>query len=358
MKSLNGFRDKINKLDKEIIRLINERTEVALEIGKVKKGSGREIFVPAREKEVYERALKLNKGPIGAESIRAIYREVMSASLALEKELIVAFLGPQGTFSNQASVAKFGSSVSYQPLPSISEVFEEVERGKADYGVVPIENSIEGSIGQTLDGFLDSNLKVCSELFYQIHHYLYSKNKNISSIKKVYSNPQVFGQCRLWLNKHLPKATLVDTSSTARACEIALKEKDAAAIAGKQAKEIYKLPLLRANIQDSAGNCTRFFVLGKKESEKTGKDKTSILFSTADKVGALYKTLQPFEKNKINMSKIESRPTKKKAWEYVFFVDIEGHPSDKKVSSALKAVERKCKFFKILGAYPQNRILL
>ncbi len=358
MKSLSQLRLKINKLDKEIIRLINQRVEAALGIGTIKKGSGREIFVPAREKEVYDRAMKLNSGPILDDSIRAIYREVMSASLALEKDLIVAFLGPEGTFSNQASVAKFGNSVSYQPLPSIDEVFREIERGKADYGVVPIENSVEGSIGQTLDNFLDSPLQVCSELFFQIQHVLYSKNKNISSIKKVYSNPQVFGQCRLWLNQHLPQATLVDTSSTARACEIALKEKNVAAIAGKQAKEIYKLPALRSNIQDSAGNCTRFFVLGKKESDRTGKDKTSILFSTSDKVGALYKTLQPFEKNKINLSKIESRPSKKKAWEYVFFVDLEGHPSDKKVASALKAVERKCKFFKVLGAYPQNQILL
>lgn len=358
MKSLTNLRQKINQLDRDIIRLINERTEVALKIGSVKKNSGGEIFVPAREKEVYERTLKMNKGPMLEDSVRAIYREVMSAALALEKKIIVAFLGPEGTFSNQASVAKFGSSVSYQPLPSIREVFLEVERGKADYGVVPIENSNEGSIGETLDAFVDSNLKVCSEIFYQIHHYLYSKTKNIGSIKKVYSNPQVFGQCRLWLHKHLPKATLVETSSTARACEIALKEKNAAAIAGKQAKEIYKLPVLRSNIEDNAANTTRFFVLGKKSSEKTGKDKTSILFSTPDKVGALYKTLQPFEKNRINLTKIESRPSKKKAWEYVFFVDLEGHPSEKKIQSALKSVERKCQFFKVLGAYPQNQILL
>ncbi len=358
MKSLSHLRDKINQCDKEIIRLINERTQVALEIGKIKKDSGGEIFVPAREKEVYERALKLNKGPILPESIRAIYREVMSASLALEKELIVAFLGPEGTFSNQASVAKFGNSVSYQPLSSIYEVFQEVERGKADYGVVPIENSVEGSIGQTLDAFMDSSLMICSEIFFQIHHYLYSKCKEITGIEKIYSNPQVFGQCRLWLHKHLPKATLIECSSTAKACQIAQEEKNSAAIAGKQAAAIYKLPILRSNIEDSAGNCTRFFVVGKKESERTGKDKTSILFSTPDKVGALHKTLQPFEKNKINLSKIESRPSKKKAWEYVFFVDLEGHPSDKKVGSALKEVEHKSKFFKILGAYPQSRILL
>lgn len=352
--SLSKERKKINQLDNDILRLINERTRVALKIGELKKNSGGEIFAPAREIEVYERVLKQNTGPVQDESVRAIYREIMSAALALEKELIVAFLGPDGTFSHQSSLAKFGSSVSYQPMPSILEVFHEVEKGKADYGVVPIENSLEGPIGQTLDAFVDSPLKAYTEIFFQIRHYLLSKCRDVTDIKKVYSKGQVFGQCRRWLHEHLPKVDLVETSSTAKACEMAKKESHAAAIAGKQAGAIYKLPILRSKIEDQPGNMTRFFVIGKKQSESTGKDKTSILFSAKDKVGALYKTLQPFEQNKINLTKIESRPSRKKAWEYVFFVDFLGHPSDKKVKSALKAVQSKCQFFKVLGAYPHN----
>jgi len=358
VKHLPQLRKKINKLDNDILRLINERTRIALDIGRVKKNSGSEIFVPAREKEVYERILKQNKGPMNQDSLRSIYREIMSAALALEKELIVAYLGPEGTFSQQASISKFGSSVSYQPLPSILEVFHEVEMGKADYGVVPIENSLEGAIGQTLDAFVDTNLKACSEIFFRIRHYLYSKCRNISQIENIYSNEKVFGQCRRWLNEHLPKANLIETSSTARACALAKKEARSAAIAGKQAAKFYKLPILRANIEDQSGNLTRFFVIGKNESEKTGNDKTSILFSAKDTVGALHQTIQPFEKNRINLTKIESRPSRKKAWEYIFFVDLVGHPTDKKVKSALKAVEKKCQFFKVLGAYPRSTVSL
>lgn len=358
MKSLNDLRKKINKLDNDILRLINERTRAALAIGDIKKNTGGEIFAPAREKEVYERIEKLNKGPVKSESVRAIYREIMSAALALEKELIIAYLGPEGTFSNQAAIEKFGGSVSYQPLASISDVFREVEKGKADYGVVPIENSLDGAIGQTLDAFVESPLMACSEIFYQVHHYLLSKCRSVSGIKKVYSNGTVFGQCRQWLHRHLPQADLIETSSTAKACEIAKKEPNSAAIAGKQASKIYKLPVLRSNIEDQSGNLTRFFVIGKKESDRTGNDKTSVLFSAPDKVGALYKTIQPFYDNRLNLSKIESRPSRKKAWEYVFFVDVLGHPSDKKVKSALKAVEKKCQFFKILGAYPHQKTAL
>ena len=292
-----------------------------------------------------------NKGPLANEALEAIYREVMSASLALEKPLVIAYLGPKATFSHLAALKKFGSSVGYLPCNTIGDVFAEVEKDTADYGVIPIENSIEGAISHTLDMLVDSDLKICSQFMLDISHNLLA-NCGKTNIRKIYSNPQVFGQCRIWLETNLPKADLIEVSSTTRAAQIAAREKNAACIASLLAAKEYKLKIIGKAIEDSPHNITRFLVIGKFEAEPTGHDKTSIMFSIKDKVGALHEMLLPFKKYKINMTKIESRPSKKKAWDYFFFIDLIGHSRDKKIMKALEELEEKCKFLKILGSYP------
>ena len=349
--SLNRLRKKIDLLDRKLINLLNLRAEATKRIGKIKINSGKSIYVPEREMQVLSRISSLNKGPLKKSALEAIYREVMSASLALEKPLKIAYLGPQASFSNLAAIKKFGSQVNYVACNSISEVFLEVERGTADYGVVPIENSVEGAVSHTLDVFVDSDLKICSQIILEITHNLLAncpKNK----IRTVYSNPYVFGQCRVWLQKNLPNAQLIDVSSTTRAAQMARKEQNSAAIASLLASKIYDLKIIASGIQDSLHNITRFLVIGKNVVAKTGHDKTSLFFSIKDRVGALYEMLLPFRRNKVNLTKIESRPSKKKAWEYYFFVDISGHQDDKTVMKALKELEPKCNYLKILGSYP------
>ena len=349
--SLDKLRKKIDALDAKLISLLNLRAEATKKIGKIKIGSGKSIYAPEREMQVLRKIASLNKGPLKKKALEAIYREVMSASLALEKPLKITYLGPQASFANLAALKKFGSQVSYVACNSIADCFLEVERGTADYGVVPIENSIEGAVSHTLDVFVDSDLKICSQIILDVSHNLLAncaKNK----IHKVYSNPYVFGQCRIWLQKNLPDAQLVDVSSTTRAAEIAKKEKNSAAIASLLASKIYGVNVLASGIQDSLHNVTRFLVVGKNVAVRTGHDKTSLLFSIQDHVGALYETLLPFRKYKVNLTKIESRPSKKKAWEYYFFVDIAGHQDDDKVKKALKELERRCTYLKILGSYP------
>jgi chorismate mutase/prephenate dehydratase len=275
----------------------------------------------------------------------------MSSSLALEKPLRIAYMGPEASFSNLAALKKFGSQVEYVTCDSIADVFLEVEKDAADYGVVPVENSIEGAVTHTLDVLVDSDLKICSQIILDVAHNLLAncpKNK----IKRVYSNPQVFGQCRLWLQEHLPGVEQVEVSSTTRAAQIAAKEKNSACIASILAGKVYGLKVIAVDIEDSPHNITRFFVIGKTEAGRTGSDKTSILFSIKDKVGVLHEMLMPFKKYGINLTKIESRPSKKRAWDYFFFVDFKGHKEDPRVKKALLALEGKCKFLKVLGSYP------
>jgi chorismate mutase/prephenate dehydratase len=275
----------------------------------------------------------------------------MSSSLSLEKKLKIAFLGPVATFTHQAALKRFGSQVSYLSCSSISEVFIEVEKGNADYGVVPIENSIEGAVNHTLDMFMDSDLKICSQVILNISHNLLSTDP-LTKVKKVYSNPMVFPQCRIWLQKNLPNAQLIEVPSTTRASQIAAKEKNSAAIASALAAKIYGLNIVARGIEDSPHNITRFFVIGKDEVPPTVKDKTSLMFSILDRVGALHEMLASFRKHGVNLSKIESRPSKRKAWDYYFFVDLVGHREEPKVKKALAELEDKCKFLKILGSYP------
>jgi len=351
MQLLKTLRKQINRLDKGIINLLNKRAEIILKVGHIKVRSGKGVYSPDREADVLKRCALLNRGPLTKGAVQAIYKEIMSASLSLEKAISIAYLGPEATFTHLAALKKFGSQVSYYPCNTISEIFLEVERGVADYGVVPIENSIEGAVTHTLDMLVDSDLRVCAQIILDVSHNLLSRY-NLKTIKYVYSNPQVFGQCRLWLQKNLPQAELVEVSSTTRAAQLAGKNRCSAAIASMLAAKVYKLKVVAQDIEDSPHNITRFLVIGRHEVSPTGCDRTSVVFSVKDKVGALYDMLAPFKKYRINLTKIESRPSKKRAWDYYFFIDLNGHCRDAKVRKALNELEGKCKFLKVLGSYP------
>jgi chorismate mutase/prephenate dehydratase len=348
---LEQLRSKIDAIDTKLVRLLNERTKLVLEIGKIKHASGEEIYASDREDAVLRRIVEKGQGPLPAESLRSIYREVMSASLALEKPLVIAYLGPEATYSHMAVIKKFGSSLKYEPLPSITDVFMEVAKGRADYGVVPIENSTEGAVTHTYDMFLDSELKICAQIVLRIRHNLMAACPR-EQIKKLYSVPQVLAQCRQWLQMNLPNVEVIETSSSTRAAQIARDEPHAAALASKLAAEMYGLTILEPNIQDSSENVTRFLVIGRKYPGRTGNDKTSMMFCVQDRVGALHDSIASFKKYKINMTKIESRPSKKKAWEYYFFVDVLGHCEDARVNKALAELAKHTMFVKILGSYP------
>ena len=300
-------RKAIDALDAKLVALLNERTKHVLGIGEAKRKAGEEIYVPSRELQVFQRIVKKNAGPITDASLRAIYREIMSSALALEKSMTIAYLGPEATFTHQAAIQRFGSSLLYAAQKTIADVFNEVAKGRADYGVVPVENSTEGVVTHTLDMFVDSDLKIVSQIVLPISHCLVSKSRR-DRIKKLYVHPQSFAQCRAWVHKNLSAAEIIETSSNARSAELAAKEKHSAAIAGLLAAEKYGVPVLEHDIQDNASNATRFLVLGRKCSPPSSHDRTSLMFSIADEVGALHRALAPFRKFRINMTKIESRP--------------------------------------------------
>jgi len=346
-------RKAIDKLDGQLIKLLNERTKHVLAIGEIKLKAGEEIYAPHRERAVLQRLCRLNQGPITNDSLRAIYREIMSSALSLEKSLTVAYLGPEATFTHQAAIRRFGSSLRYASQKTIADVFTEVSKNRADYGVVPIENSTEGVVTHTLDMFVDSDLKIVSQIVLPVQHCLIS-NARRSQIRKLYAHPQSLGQCRGWVQSHLPRVEIIETSSNARSAEFAAKEKESAAIAGVLAAEKYSVRVLEYDIQDNAANATRFLVLGRQCSPPTGKDRTSIMFSIVDRVGALHRALAPFRRFRINMTKIESRPSKRKAWEYFFFVDCDGHMNDSKVAKALAMLGEHCSYVKVLGSFPNS----
>lgn len=350
--SIEEHRKAIDKIDAEIVRLLNERTRHVLAIGKEKLQAGKEVYAPEREKAVLDRICSLNKGPLTNEALRAIYREIMSSALALEKMPVIAYFGPEATFTHMAAIHRFGSSVKYVPLHTVQDVFEEVERGRADYGVVPVENSTEGVVSSTLDMFVDSELKIVSEIILPIQHCLLSLSE-LKQIRVLYSHPQALGQCRNWIQRYLPHVEIIETSSTTRAAELAAQNKEAGAIASALAAQKYNLKILSRDIQDSKDNATRFLVLGRQIPPPTGSDRTSILLSVTDRVGALHSTLAPFKRHGINLTKIESRPSRRRAWTYYFFIDFEGHIEEEKVQKALKAVKRHCDLVKILGSYPK-----
>jgi len=346
-------RKAIDRLDGQIVKLLNERTKHVLAIGEIKVKAGEEIYAPHRERAILQRICRLNPGPITADSLRAIYREIMSSALSLEKTLTVAYLGPEATFTHQAAIRRFGSSLRYASQKTISDVFSEVGKSRADYGVVPIENSTEGVVTHTLDMFVDSDLKIVAQIILPIQHCLLSKVRR-PQVKKLFAHPQALGQCRGWVQTHLPRVEIIETSSNARSAEMAARDKTAAAIAGVLAAEKYNVPVLEYDIQDNAANATRFLVLGRQCSPGTGNDRTSVMFSIVDRVGALFRALAPFRRFRINMTKIESRPSKRKAWEYFFFVDCDGHMSDPKVAKALTMLGEHCSYVKVLGSYPNS----
>ena len=327
-------RKAIDKLDAQIVKLLNERTKHVLQIGEIKVKAGEEIYAPHREQAVFKRLASLNAGPITNDSLRAIYREVMSSALSLEKSMTIAYLGPEATFTHQAAIQKFGASLRYAAQKTIADVFSEVSKGRADYGVVPVENSTEGVVTHTLDVFVDSDLKIVAQIILKIEQCLISRFRK-EQIKKFYVHPQTLAQCRLWLQKNFPDAEVIETSSNARSAEFAAKEKNSAAIAGVLAGERYKVPVLDQGVQDNSANVTRFLVLGRQCSPATGKDRTSLMISIAHEVGALHSALSAFHRFKLNMTKIESRPSKRKAWEYFFFVDCDGHYEDPRVAKAI-----------------------
>jgi chorismate mutase/prephenate dehydratase len=309
--------------------------------------------VPARERQVFTRLATLNRGPLSNDAIQAIYREIISAARALEQKLRIAYFGPIATYTHQAALEQFGSQSDYLPVSTIPQVFAEVERGNVDYGVVPIENSSEGAVAITLDMFVDSPLKIIAERSLEIRHCLLSRTPRREKITRVMAHPQALAQCRRWLAANLPGVATEEVSSNARAAELAAATSQLAAIAGRLAAEHYKLKIVATNIQDQAANFTRFAVLGREpqSSQPTDHDKTSLLLSVRDEVGVLYRTLKPFADNAINLLRIESRPLKGRPWEYLFFIDVEGHVTDTPIAQALHGIAPLCAWVKVLGSY-------
>ena len=353
--ALDDIRNKIDAIDRELLVLLNSRADLVHEVGEIKKKDGLQIYAPEREHALLQKLIEMNKGRLPEKSIRAIFREIMSAALALEDDLKIAYLGPEGTWTHQAALKKFGHSVDYSPLQNFAEVFDEVARRRADYGVVPIENSTEGAVSHVLDLFVDSPLRICAQILLRIENSLLSAIPR-EEIKTLYSHPQVFGQCKNWILRNLPHADLVEVSSTTKAAHLARENapQGAAALGGKLAAELAGLEILEEAIQDRATNTTRFLVIGEKTCPPTGKDRTSILFSVSDRPGSLVAALQAFDAFHINMSKIESRPSKQRDWEYIFYVDLAGHCEDEQVSSAINTLESHCSLVKLLGSYPDQ----
>jgi chorismate mutase/prephenate dehydratase len=351
---LTPLRARIDELDQQLVRLLNERAKVVVEVGQVKRRdeNAMPIYAPDRERVVLEQVRKFNAGPLPDACLEAIWRELMSGSFALERPLRVGYLGPPGTFSHLAARRKFGASIEYDNLTSIPAVFEEVGRGHVDLGVVPIENSTEGAVGDTLDSFLDSPVRVCAEVLVGVHHNLLS-NSPISQIKRVYSHPQPLGQCRHWLTAQLPAAERIIASSTTKAAELAAKEQGSAAIASTLAADLYSLKVVFANIEDNPNNTTRFFVISKQSSKPTGDDKTSIMFTTEHSPGALTAVLDVFRDHGLNLTHIDKRPSKRVNWEYYFFIDIEGHADDEPVAKAIIDAGRHCLQMTVLGSFPR-----
>ena len=349
--TLDSLRDGIDRLDQQLVELLNERGKLVLEIGELKRLSNSKFYVPSRETAVFQRVAALNTGPLPSRSLRSIFREVMSACIALEKPITVGYLGPQGTFTHLAARAKFGASVDYLPNRDITGIFRTVAAGAADLGVVPVENSIDGGISDTLDAFMDANVQICSELLMAIHHCLLASSRQ-ASIKKIYSKPQVFAQCGRWLSEHYGECDLVPVASTARACEVAAEEPDAGAIAHVSNAATYGLEVIHKDIEDAAHNVTRFVVLGQECCTPSGRDKTSVVLSVTHQAGALHEALVPFQKHGLNLTRIESRPSKRNPWEYYFFIDFEGHRDDEPARAALKEVHERCIYLQILGSYP------
>jgi chorismate mutase/prephenate dehydratase len=355
--SLEELRNQIDRLDKQLVKLLNERAQVVIEIGKLKTQAGKPIYSPDREKEVLAKITAANEGPLPNRCLVAIWRELMSGSFALEKPLRIGYLGPEGSFSHTAAMLKFGQSVEYEPLADIRSIFDEVSKGHCDLGLVPIENTTGGGVIETFDALIDSDVKICSEVLMSIHHNLLA-NCPIEKIEKIYSKPEVFAQCRNWLSATFKEAKTIAVASTAKAAQMAAEEQNAAAIGSAIAAELYGLKIACENIEDVANNITRFLVIAREDAKPTGEDKTAMMFSTAHKAGALADVLDVLRRYNINLTNIESRPSKKREWEYYFFVDFVGHRMDKQVQKGLEEARQHCLQLSILGSFPKATELL
>jgi chorismate mutase/prephenate dehydratase len=352
---LSELRDKIDAIDKQILQLINQRASCAVEVAKTKIAQGEQgsFYRPDRESLVLRRIKELNQGPLSDDTAVRFFRELMSACLALEKPLEVAFLGPEGTFTQQAVFKHFGHAVKTAPSATINEIFNAVESGNCQFGVVPVENSTEGVISHTLDRFLSSPLKICGEVEIRVHQNLMGLVDSMEEITEVFSHEQSLAQCRQWLDKNLPNVKRTAVSSNSEAARLASVNKHAVAIAGIVAAEVYDLTIIEKNIEDEPNNTTRFIIIGQQVSSSTGNDKTSLVVSTGNQPGALHRILEPFAKFGIGMVHIESRPSRQGLWDYVFFIDIEGHCEDKDVAQALEILRGNVNMLNILGSYPK-----
>ncbi|WP_300454018.1 prephenate dehydratase [Accumulibacter sp.] len=353
-RELAVVRRQIDSLDGELLALLNRRAKLAQQVGEIKARHGEAAFSyrPEREAQVLQRIQETNPGPLANETVTWFFREVMSACLSLEQPLAIAFLGPLGTFSESAATKHFGHAARLMPQFSIDDVFREVEALHADYAVVPIENSTEGAIGRTLDLLLTTPLKICGEVVLRIHQHLLSNEASLGEIRKVYSHAQSLAQCHEWLNRSLAQAQRIPVGSNAQAAQLAAGESGAAAIAGQAAADRYGLPPLASNIEDEPNNTTRFVVLGRHDAGASGRDKTSLVMSAANQTGALSGLLAPFSDAGVSMTRLESRPARHTLWEYVFFVDLEGHRDDPPVARALAELGRRAPYLKLLGSYP------
>ncbi|MBN2468668.1 MAG: prephenate dehydratase [Deltaproteobacteria bacterium] len=351
---IKEIRDRINRIDEQLLDLISQRARFAAEIGTIKKKHRLQPYAANREKIILTRLEELNSGPLSNEDIHTVFREIIAACLSLEKPLRIAYLGPEATFTHQAALSQFGQSPQFIQIPTIDGIFGEVEKKRCDYGVVPIENSSEGSVYRTLDMFIETPLQICAEIALEISLFLLSAADKIEDIKEIHSHPQALAQCSRWLANNLPDVPIHAASSTAIAAQKASQNPAAAAIASKVAARIYNLNILKEKIEDYPHNFTRFWVIGHKSPDRSGFDKTSFMFSIKDEAGALYEVLRPFSKHSINMTKIESRPAKGKPWEYFFFADVEGHFSDPNLREALQDMQGMVNFIKVIGSYPRS----
>jgi len=355
---IDALRAKIDSLDLELLKLLNQRARLATEIGKAKKVEQGDFHVPSREQKIYQQLERHNQGPLPNQAVRHIFREIISASLALEKPLQVAYLGPRGTFTHLAGQKFFGYSAELRPVNSIKEVFESVDKGRYAYGVVPVENTTEGIVSHTLDMFVQNQVSITGEILLQVTHDLLSQSNDPGTINKIYSHPQAIAQCRAYLEEHFPTVPVIAVSSTAQAAMMAAEEPGTAAIANEYAASVYYLQVIETSIQDISHNITRFLIISTRETSQVHGEqyKTTVLFSAKDQAGTLFSLLKPFSDHGVNLTKIESRPKRGEPWQYMFFIDVDGYREDPEVAAAIKKLEAKSQYYKVIGSYVKGRI--
>ena len=352
LRPLDEIRQDIDLIDQELVTLLSRRTDLAIEVGKIKGRDGKPFFTPERERAIYERLAAINPGPLLPKQLKSIYREIISAAIAAEKPLTVAYWGPQGTFTNMAALQTFGGSTEFAAQDSISDVFKAVENNKVDYGVVPVENSVAGVVPETLDMFPQTNVKICAETYVAIDHHLVSTLTDLDKIKTVYAGPQPSAQCKRWLKMNIPAAEIIEVVPTAKAARAALDDPTGAAIANILGAEMIGIPILQEHIADNPQNRTRFLVIGYNEPVKTGRDKTSIMFNLRNRPGELYRALEALYEHGVNLMMIESRPAPRASFEYIFYTDCAGHRTDDNLVAAINRLKGQALETTVLGSYP------